>query len=429
MKLVYKVVFFLFFLIIILAVIAYARGYRPDLSSGTLTPTGIIATSSSPRASKVYVNGDLKGVTDLNLTLPPGMYNVEVQRDGYHTWSKEIKLKGELVAVVDPVLFPINPSLTPLTNLGVIKAVAVDDTEKVLLFTETGDPLKDGVYLFESNRRPLSFLPPLTPIILKKDIPVSSEYSFSDSVVYFSPDYKQMVIQIKPALQTEPFSYLFSVDGENQTPLDTTQSIDNLLAAWDKERTQQNLKILSTFPKEMVKVASDSMQVISFSPDKKKILYKTERNIALPQFKKPVISSNQSPETRELKKGELYVYDKEEDRNYKIPYNIQYQGSILKKNTPTPARNISLIPSPTPLAAELTEIPPINWYYDSKHLIMSEKKIISAMDYDGTNRKTVYSGPFEEKFLVNTADGKIIVLSNLNPENNPYPDLYLVGIR
>lgn len=429
MKIVYKGAFLLIFLIIVFGVIAYARGYRPDFSSGKLTSTGIIATSSSPRASKVYVNGELKGVTDLNLTLPPASYNVEIKRDGYHTWSKEIKLKGELVAIVDPVLFPINPSLTPLTNLGVVKAVAVDDTEKVLLFTETGDPLKDGIYLFESNRRPLSFLPPVTPIILKKDIPISGEYSFSDSVIYFSPDYKQMVVQIKPKLQTTPYSYLFSVDGENQTPIDATQSVENLLAVWDKEKTQQNLKILSTFPKDMVKVASDSMQVISFSPDNKRILYKAEDDLVLPQFKKPVISSNQSPETRDLKKGELYVYDKEEDRNYKIPFNLQYQGDILKKNTPTPSRKVAFIPSPTPLSTENAEIPPINWYYDSKHLIMSEKKIISAMDYDGTNRKTVYSGPFEEKFLVNTADGKIIVLANLNPENNPYPDLYLVGIR
>jgi hypothetical protein len=85
------------FLAILAGFIGYSRGYRFDFEKKSILPTGIIATSSSPRASKVYVNGVLKGVTDLNLTLPPDRYFIEVKKEGYSTWSKEISLKGELV--------------------------------------------------------------------------------------------------------------------------------------------------------------------------------------------------------------------------------------------------------------------------------------------------------------------------------------------
>jgi hypothetical protein len=435
MRILFRTIFIFIFIVITISVIAFARGYRPDFTSGSLTSTGIIATSSSPRASKVYVNGLLKGVTDLNLTLPPGKYNVEIKRDGYHTWSKELTLKGELVAIVDPVLFPLNPSLSPLTNLGIVKAVPIANGEKILIFTETGDELKDGIYTFDVNQRPLSFLPPLSPIILKKDIPVGVNYNLKDSVVRFSPDYKKMIIEFisRDELGNEQkFAYLFNTSGENQTPLDTTFSEENVLTAWDLEKNEQNIKILQTFPKEIAKVASDSMQVVSYSPDKKKFLYRAKQDIELAHIKKPLIASNQTEETRNLRKGDLYVYDKEEDKNFAVRFSTDYEGDILHTPIPTLTKPFiqkqTLRPSPTPSIAE-AELPPVLWYFDSKHLILMENTKVSAMDYDGTNRKTVYSGPFSKSFLVNTSDGKIVVLANLNPENNPLPDLYLVGIR
>ena len=51
------------------------------------------------------------------------------------------------------------------------------------------------------------------------------------------------------------------------------------------------------------------------------------------------------------------------------------------------------------------------------------------MDYDSSNKQTLYSGPFVDTFFSVTNQGKIAVLTNLNPEINKWPDLYLVGIR
>ena len=135
------------FVAVLAVIIAFARGYRIDLKKQSLTSTGIIAVSAYPKAAKVYINGQLKGVSDINLTLPPGTYEVEVNKDGYTNWKKTVILKGELVLVLDVLLYPLNPSLSPLTNLAVSRAFAVPQSDKILLFSEQEDKLKDEVDL------------------------------------------------------------------------------------------------------------------------------------------------------------------------------------------------------------------------------------------------------------------------------------------
>ena len=71
----------------------------------------------------------------------------------------------------------------------------------------------------------------------------------------------------------------------------------------------------------------------------------------------------------------------------------------------------------------------MQWYFDSKHIFINEGKKIVSIDFDGGNRQTVYSGPYESDFFNTTQTGDLIILANLNPEANKLPDLYLVGIR
>src|SRR3989338_10729888 len=165
MKIFFRVLFFLFFVIVLASVIAYARGYRFDLEKRLVRSTGIIATTSYPKAAKIYVNGELKGVTDTNLTLPPENYLVEIKKEGYTSWSKKINLKGELVINVDPVLFPINPSLSPLTNLGIIKAIPTEDGDKIVIIAS------GSAYLFDAGRKTLPFFPPLSKIVDLSQLP------------------------------------------------------------------------------------------------------------------------------------------------------------------------------------------------------------------------------------------------------------------
>jgi len=386
MRILFRILFFFTFAAILGLVIAYARGYRFDFQNKSLNSTGIIAVTSYPKTAKIYINGELRGVTDANFTLSPGNYNIEIKKEGYTNWKKSIRLKGELVVNIDALLYPVNPSLSPLTNLGIIKAFPIDDSNKVIVFAET------GVYLFEAATRPLSFFPPLKTIA-KKEL-FHTDLDFSKATINISPDLKQAIVD----------NYLLSLEEENQSILDLSlseTSKETLINAWEEQRQANFTKILETFPTGFSKIASDSFKIIAFSPNETKVLYQAVKNTNLSQMIKPVIASNQTLETRELKKSHFYVYDKKEDKNYEIP-TTDHQP---------PTTNF------------------IQWYFDSRHLVIEEDKKISIIDYDGTNKQSIYSGPFESSFFNTTDDGKIVILTNLNAQLNELPDLYLVGIR
>ena len=399
MKLILRIGIIGVFLVVLAVVIILARGYRLNVEQQNITPTGIISISAYPQAAKVYINGVLKGVTDINLTLPPDTYSIEVKKDGYTTWNKTVGLRGELVLSLDALLYPINPSLSPVTNLGVVNAVPIDQTDRVVLFSDIGDAFKDGIYLYESSKGPISFFPALKLVLLKQTLVNSiGPVEFNKVQVNASPDGKEAIFLFTPATSGRPSSsFLLSLDQENTNLFDITQSKDTLIEAWNQQKLEINQKILQAYPKEIAPIATSSFDVLEFSQDDTKVLYRASTSISLPKVKAiPEIGLNQTPEERSIVENKLYVYDKKEDRNYQI---------------------------------EISDFPNISWYSDSKHLAVNEGNRVSFIDFDGTNKQTVYSGPFNKDFMKLTADGKILILTNFNPEANKFPDLYSVGIK
>ncbi len=391
-----------FFLVILIVIIAYARGYRLDIQRGTVTSTGIIAVSSNPPAAQVYVNGVLKGVTDQHLTLPFGKYVIEVKKEGYTSWKKEYILKGELVVTADATLFPLNASLTPLTTIGISKVISIDKTDKALLFVENGDLEKDGIYVFDQQQHPFSLFPPLKLLASKKLFP--EDVSLKNGSVIFSPDYKQGIFIFKRG--EDSISYLLSLEDANMQLFEVTSSQDSLVKVWSDEQAVETARLLEIFPKQFAKIASDSFHILSLSPDKSKILYEAKQSITLPPvIVPPLVAADQTPEERTLSPQKLYVYDRKEDKNFVIPLSADTEKRRQEGDTV------------------------ITWHPSSEHVVIYEGQTISIVEYDGTSRQIVYSGPHEGSFFDVTSDGKLLILANLNPQFNKTPDIYAVGIK
>lgn len=413
MKILQRLIIFGVFAAIFVAIVAYARGYRLDFrrQGAPLTSTGIISVSSSPNAAKIFINGELKGVTDTSLTMPPGKYTVEVQKDGYMAWKRTITLKGELVMAADALLFPLNPSLTPLTNLGVGKIVPIDQTGRILLFSDNGNAEKDGIYVFDQSKKPFSLFPPLKLLVLKKDLPAT--VNLLNSRVTFSPDFKEGVFEFLDTDGKTIVAYDMGFDEQVQSPFEVTASMASLTKAWDDERAQEAIKILETLPRDMRPIASDSFHIISFAPDKTKFLYEVTKPVALPVvITPPLISADQEPQERSLVPGQLYIYDIKEDTNFRL--NVA-DADFEKKGGQGEWR----------MAIDNY----IMWYPDSRHILLNELTQVSVMEYDNTNKQVIYSGPHEMNFLDITTDGKLLILANLNPQQNKSPDVYAVGLR
>ncbi len=430
-----KVLFLSIFIVILIGVIAYARGYRFNFDEGTVTSTGIVSVSSSPKPAKVYVNGELKGATDINLTLPFGQYKIEVKKDGYTSWEKTISLKGEIVMSLDSHLFPKNPSLTPLTNLGIVKALPVGTTDKIILMSQTGDIEKDGIYLFESSQRTIAIFPPLKPLLLKSVLPENIDLSTAS--ISYSPNYRQAVLTfINDEVET---SYLISLDTENTELFDISSSKTNVIEAWDVEKNEEIAKVIETLPKEIVTIASETFQIISIAPNEKRIMYRAKSNATIPLvINPPLIGANQTKEDRNLVAGGIYIYDKKEDKNYKIPVEITIvEDEVVAEEettvevadptaTDSAASNIPQVWYPN-VVSQVLEI--VQWYPTSDYIAIKEKNHISVMQYDGENKETVYAGPFKNDFFMIAPDWNLLVVINLNPQVNTVGDLYSVGIK
>jgi len=406
------------FIAVLISVIAYARGYRFNFREGTMTSTGIISVNSTPRGAKVYVNDELRGATDLNLTLPYGEYDVEVRKEGYTSWKKHVTLKGEIVMSLSAILFSKNPSLTPLTNIGVNAVHSVGNTNKIILISETGDIEQDGVYLFDPNGNPVVLFPPLKLLLLRSLVPETAE--FTSATFAYGPQYRQAIVTFGfTDMPDATISYLISIEEENTELFEVTSSVKEIIAKWHEQKNMEMAKILETLPKEFQPIASDSFHIISLSPDEKRVLYVAKNDASLPLVvDPPLIGANQSQEQRTIKQDKLYVYDKKEDKNFLVPVIIDMDIS------PT-----SAIPDLVSESISKAVLDTVRWYPTSDYIAVKEDSKISLMQYDGTNKDTVYAGPFDKSYFSISPDWNLMVIINLNPQNNKYGDLYSVGIR
>src|SRR4030042_222546 len=108
-------VFFTLVLIGAFLVIRLAQGYRPDLSTRSLRPSGLLVATSVPDGAQIYLDGKLASATNTTINLNPGEYEVEINKEGYTPWQKTLTIKKELVTKADAYLFPTYSNLQSLT--------------------------------------------------------------------------------------------------------------------------------------------------------------------------------------------------------------------------------------------------------------------------------------------------------------------------
>jgi hypothetical protein len=62
-------------------------------------------------------------------------------------------------------------------------------------------------------------------------------------------------------------------------------------------------------------------------------------------------------------------------------------------------------------------------------MIFVHEKKIEIMDYDGTNRVTVYAGPFVDTYVYPWPDtSRLVIVTNLN-NTSVLPNFYTIGLK
>jgi len=399
-------------------VIAYGRGYRMDFNKKSFGTNGLIAATSDPTGAQLFIDGKAKTATNTNITVAPGWYTVTVVKNGYQPWEKYVRVQGEVLTRVDPVLFSSNPSLYALTSSGVENPTLSSDGTKLgyivpqLPESTNGAQLisRSGVWVLDLLDKPLGMNRDARQILKREQLNTDA------SRLTWSPDSKQLLLTT-PSKE----NYILESDKLNESPKFVQDTL-NLSKDWEELKHAKDKEKLLPLKDNLIHVATESMRIIAFSPDETKILYEASKSASIPLIINPaLIGTNTTEEVREIKTGNLYVYDIKEDRNYAIG-QVKEIVQTNKKPTPTPT-------SP-PNITNTSPITPVQWLPTSRHLVLTSKDKVEVMDFDGTNKKVVYAGPFWDGFVAPWSNaGKIVILTNLNPAVSAIANLYAVNIR
>lgn len=378
--------------------ISYGKGYRFNLkgSGAILSGTGLLVTTSSPDGAQVLINGHLTTATDNTINLAPGEYNVKIFKEGYFPWEKTITIKKEVVSKADALLLPKAPKLESITNIGILKPVIDPSKTKIAYLVASQSAIKNGIYILDMTSRPILTLQSASTQIANDIL----DY-FSVSTIQWSPDSKEILATNGKSFKT---TYLLNTNGLNQNPKDVTETITGVNTSWEKLKTEKDKALMDSLPKKLRNVVSQDFNILEWSNDETKILYQASQSAEIPLIIDPaLIGTDSTEQVRNIKKGEIFVYDIKEDRNYKI------LDSLPKKDDNSPL--------------------PLMWYPDSKHVIYVHNNKIDIMEYDAKNQTTVYAGPFVDGYVFPWPDAtKLVILTDLgNPGTTP--NLYTVGLK
>lgn len=91
-----------------IVILGYAAGYNFERETGKIIPTSALSIETTPKDATVTINGhDVEEKTPIvenNIT--PGYYTVEIIKDGYQEWQKELLLEeGKSLIFPEVVLF------------------------------------------------------------------------------------------------------------------------------------------------------------------------------------------------------------------------------------------------------------------------------------------------------------------------------------
>lgn len=368
---------------IVVGVVGYfvslvARGYQFDLNTLTFFENGILVAKSDPDGASIYIDGNLKGATNTNIRLSPGEYNLEIKKNGHLTWQKYLNIKKEEVTQVTAHLFKTVPSFSPITYNGAENVTVSSDFSKIA-YTNS-----EGLWILSVSSLPIGF-PNSPKKILDAPLPLTATYTFS-------PNSRELMLETKTAI------YVLNTNELNlqSNLVNVLSQKETILKTWDEEREKKEDLELKLVPEEVATILENKAQTFTFSPDETMVLYVASSEAKIKEDLIPKLpGSNSQKEEREIKQGKTYVYDIKEDKNFLV----NDTGRSLY------------------------------WMPTSRHLILPEEDKVIVMDYDGTNRQTVFSGNYiapDAYPFVNAS--RILILTNLGSNESP-TNLYSMSIK
>jgi hypothetical protein len=365
----------------------YARGYKFDFKTLKFQPNGILVIKSEPDGASVYIDGNLKTATNATISLSPGVYDVEVKKDGYFSWYKRLTIDKEIVTQASISLFRNVPSLSPITFSSAENPIISENGSKIAYTALPATGVTDdkiGLWTIDTLSLPLGFSNGPKRI---------TDGDLTNAIYSFSPDGRQIMLTTSNGISVLDTG---SFTPQNQR-VNVASQKDTILTEWKKEKSIEDTNLIKSLPPELNDILTRKTSSFIFSPDQNMILYTASASGTLPDnLISPLPGSSTQKQERNIQEGHTYVYDIKEDRNFFITDQSE---------------------------------PILRWMSTSRHLLLATPGQIIIMDYDGTNREIVYSGSYVGTYAFpfnNTT--KLLILTNLGA-GSASPNLYTLTIK
>lgn len=425
-----RIFFFLLTLFVVgivsFLVLLYAKGYRFNNKSQSLEPHGLLVMKSDPDGAQIIVDGETKGVTNTNLSLISGSYDITIKRDGFQDWNKRLTITEGEVTEATAHLFRVAPSLTPLTFNGAENPLMSNDGGKIAFAVpkKSNDDLHNqniaGLYVLENVDLPVGFLQEPRRITNADTI---------EGLWIWSADDRQIL------LLNQKGAYILDVGGftSQDRLINIFSTLPQTISLWQEEYQKRFASEIKALPLPLVDILERRTERVIFSPDSDMIMYTASSSATLQaDLIKEIPGASTQKEERLLKEDQTYIYDIKEDRNFAV--YTQNEGLLVSNKDIFDL--ISNLISAQAKPFGLTELPDIGlftkrlaWFPTSRHIISVENATISLMDYDGTNKKEIYSGSFVAPYVFPTLSlNRLIILTNLGGTSST-PNLYSLSIK
>ena len=129
------------YFILLQIVLSYSLGYHIDFHKFKIYKAGILSLSSTPSGASIYINDKLyHDITPARIEeLKPGTYSVEVKRDGFYSWQKNLSVIPNMVTRADSIiLFPIPQNIAKLCVVDTVDFAIPDSRNQIYHMTKSG---------------------------------------------------------------------------------------------------------------------------------------------------------------------------------------------------------------------------------------------------------------------------------------------------
>ena len=270
------------FLIITPFIIFYALGFNFDFKKKEIVTTGGLYLKVTPKEVKVFINNELKAENSLytfgndlfikNLPETENFHNLEVRKDGYYTWKKEIAIKSSLVTEFKSILL-----LKKKPDLKLTKLKNIDEIEGNSKIKNLERFLGIGIKKFSIENNDVFFISDNKKLYKFDDSSSKSSVLLTD-IIAFTKNYNSLYfIDDKGVLLTK------EIDGTESRRLADFGTLFNNQEAIDMKavngvvmiKYKNDLFLLNSEKSQIEKIA-ENITDFKFDNQGKKILYSKE---------------------------------------------------------------------------------------------------------------------------------------------------------